>query len=319
MSDLEKIRSIGDTEDLFDTKTLDIDLQGRKGADGMAAALERLCERAEQAVVGRLQHHRPVGPQLGRTGSRSRAAGDGGRASSPDPQGASHLGRLVVESGEPREVHHFCCLAGYGAEAINPYLAFDTLLDMHAKGDFPPEVDRYEVVHRYIKSIGKGILKVMSKMGISTYQSYCGAQIFDAVGLSTEFVNKYFTGTATTIEGIGLAEVAEETVRRHSSAFSNDPVLFNALEVGGEYLYRVRGEEHVWTPDAVATLQHSVRRGLPEKFREYAAQVNADARRPSRSAGCSISGPPKRPAARRCRSTRSSRLPRSSSGSRPAR
>ncbi|TIT41012.1 MAG: hypothetical protein E5W75_28600, partial [Mesorhizobium sp.] len=110
---------------------------------------------------------------------------------------------LVVESGEPREVHHFCCLAGYGAEAINPYLAFDTLLDMHKRGELPEEVDAYEVVSRYIKSIGKGILKVMSKMGISTYQSYCGAQIFDAIGLKTDFVQQYFTGTATLIEGVG--------------------------------------------------------------------------------------------------------------------
>jgi len=143
---------------------------------------------------------------------------------------------LVVESGEPREIHHFCCLAGYGAEAINPYLAFDTLLDMHRRREFPPEVDEDEVVKRYIKSIGKGMLKVMSKMGISTYQSYCGAQIFDAVGLQSSFVDKFFFGTATSIEGVGLDEIAEETVRRHRDAFGNDPVLLTALEVGGEYV-----------------------------------------------------------------------------------
>ena len=277
--DLEKIRSIGHTEELFDTRTLDTTYKAKEGAAGMAAALERLCERAEQAVVGGyniiILSDRQVGPDriaipalLSTAAVHHHLIRKGLRTS---------VG-LVVESGEPREVHHFCCLAGYGAEAINPYLAFDTLLDMHAKGEFPPEVDRYEVVSRYIKSIGKGILKVMSKMGISTYQSYCGAQIFDAVGLSSEFVAKYFTGTATTIEGIGLAEVAEETVRRHSSAFSRDPVLINALEVGGEYMYRMRGEEHVWTPDAVASLQHAVRQGLPEKYREFADQVNADTR-----------------------------------------
>nr|WP_246273077.1 glutamate synthase large subunit [Oricola thermophila] len=277
--DLEKIRSIGHTEDLFDSKTLDTTYKASEGAAGMEAALDRLCERAEQAVHGGYNiivlSDRQVGPDriaipalLSTAAVHHHLIRKGLRTS---------VG-LVVESGEPREVHHFCCLAGYGAEAINPYLAFDTLLDMHSKGEFPPEVDRYEVVSRYIKSIGKGILKVMSKMGISTYQSYCGAQIFDAVGLSTDFVNKYFTGTATTIEGIGLAEVAEETVRRHKSAFSNDPVLINALEVGGEYMYRIRGEEHVWTPDAVASLQHSVRRNLPEKFREFSDQVNADAR-----------------------------------------
>ncbi|TCD11417.1 glutamate synthase large subunit [Oricola cellulosilytica] len=277
--DLEKIRSIGHTEDLFDTKTLDTTYKSEQGADGMAAALERLCDRAEQAVHGGYNiivlSDRQIGPDriaipalLATAAVHHHLIRKGLRTS---------VG-LVVESGEPREVHHFCCLAGYGAEAINPYLAFDTLLDMHAKGDFPPEVDRYEVVSRYIKSLGKGILKVMSKMGISTYQSYCGAQIFDAVGLSSGFVDEYFSGTATTIEGIGLAEVAEETARRHASAFSEDPVLINALEVGGEYMYRVRGEEHVWTPDAVASLQHSVRQGLPEKFREFSAQVDADAR-----------------------------------------
>jgi glutamate synthase (NADPH/NADH) large chain len=141
-------------------------------------------------------------------------------------------------------VHHFCCLAGYGAEAINPYLAFDTLLDMHKRGELPEEVDAYEVVSRYIKSIGKGILKVMSKMGISTYQSYCGAQIFDAIGLKTDFVETYFTGTATLIEGVGLDEVAGETVSRHTDGFGNDPVLRNSLEFGGEYLFRMRGEAH---------------------------------------------------------------------------
>jgi glutamate synthase (NADPH/NADH) large chain len=126
---------------------------------------------------------------------------------------------LVVESGEPREVHHFCCLAGYGAEAINPYLAFETLLAM--RNDIPGKPDEKEIVKRYIKAVGKGILKVMSKMGISTYQSYCGAQIFDAVGLSQEFVAKYFTGTATKIEGAGTDDIARETARRHAEAFGD--------------------------------------------------------------------------------------------------
>ncbi len=129
---------------------------------------------------------------------------------------------LVVESGEPREVHHFACLAGYGAEAINPYLAFETIIAM--KDRLPAQLDDNEIVKRYIKSIGKGLLKVMSKMGISTYQSYCGAQIFDAVGLKADFVAKYFAGTATRIEGVGLAEIAEETARRHPDAFGDAPV-----------------------------------------------------------------------------------------------
>ncbi|TFF22051.1 glutamate synthase large subunit [Jiella endophytica] len=273
--DLEKIRNIGHTEDRFDTKTIDMTYPSEQGAAGMAGALDRLCERAEAAVVGGyniiILSDRQVGPDrlpipallacaavhhhLIRKGLRT-AAG------------------LVVESGEPREVHHFACLAGYGAEAINPYLAFDTLLEMHRKGEFPPEVDPTEVVTRYIKSIGKGILKVMSKMGISTYQSYCGAQIFDIVGLKSEFVNRYFTGTATTIEGVGLDEVARESAERHLLAFSDDPVLKRSLAVGGEYVYRMRGESHMWSPDAVATLQHAVRTGSFEKYEDYARQVN---------------------------------------------
>ncbi len=279
-ADLEKIRSIGHTEDRFDTKTIDITYSVTEGAEGMPAAIERLCERAEAAVAGGYNiivlSDRQIGPDridiptlLATAAVHHHLIRKGLRTS---------VG-LVVESGEPREIHHFCCLAGYGAEAINPYLAFDTLIDMHRKGQFPPEVDEQEVVTRYIKSIGKGILKVMSKMGISTYQSYCGAQIFDAVGLSSEFVDKYFTGTATTIEGIGLEQMCAETVRRHRDAFGEDPVLKHALEVGGEYMYRMRGEAHMWTPDAVATLQHAVRKGSWETFKEFSREIDGEAAR----------------------------------------
>src|SRR5687767_14278548 len=179
---------------------------------------------------------------------------------------------LVVESGEPREVHHFACLAGYGAEAINPYLAFESLIAM--KNDLPQKLDDKEVVKRYIKSIDKGLLKVMSKMGISTYQSYCGAQIFDAVGLRSDFVNTYFAGTATRIEGAGFAEIAEETMRRHRLAFGEAPVYRSALDVGGDYAVRMRGEDHVWTSETVSALQHAVRGNLPDKYRDFAKIVN---------------------------------------------
>src|SRR5690606_25934570 len=156
---------------------------------------------------------------------------------------------LVVETGEAREVHHFCVLAGYGAEAINPYLAFETLVK--TRPDIPDEVDEDEIVYRYIKAIGKGILKVTAKMGISTYQSYCGAQIFDAVGLSSDFVDKYFTGTATTIERIGLREVAEETVRRHAAANGDHPNHENMLGGGGPDPSRQRRRAKDWTPALV--------------------------------------------------------------------
>ncbi|MFE1597591.1 glutamate synthase large subunit [Methylobacterium sp. ID0610] len=272
-ADLEKIRCIGHFEDRFDTKTLDITYPAEVGAQGMDGAVDRLCDRAEAAVRGGYNiivlSDRAVGPDripipalLATAAVHNYLIRKGLRTS---------VG-LVVESGEPREVHHFACLAGYGAEAINPYLAFETLLAM--KDELPPELSDDEIVYRYIKSIDKGLLKVMSKMGISTYQSYCGAQIFDAVGLNSSFVERDFFGTATTIEGIGMAEVAEETVRRHQDAFGDAPVYRNALDVGGEYAYRLRGEAHTWTPDTVATLQHAVRLRLPERYREFARLVN---------------------------------------------
>ena len=179
---------------------------------------------------------------------------------------------IVVETGEAREVHHFACLAGYGAEAINPYLAFESLKQMAR--EFPEEVNEADSAKRYIKSIDKGLLKVMSKMGISTYQSYCGAQIFDAVGLSDAFVARYFTGTHTMISGIGLAEVATEAVRRHTDAFGENPIYRTALDVGGDYAYRVRGEAHNWTPQSVSLLQHAVRGNSRDQYRAYAKLLN---------------------------------------------
>ena len=276
--DLEKIRSIGHMEEQFDTRTLDFTFAVEKGPAGMADALNRLCERAEAAVHGGYNiivlSDRQAGPErvpipalLATAAVHHHLIRKGLRTS---------VG-LVVETGEAREVHHFCCLAGYGAEAINPYLAFETLVAM--KEEFPEKLDDKEVVKRYIKSIDKGILKVMSKMGISTYQSYCGAQIFDAVGLRKDFVDQYFFGTATTIEGVGLAEIAQETVRRHHDAFGDSPVLRHSLEVGGEYLFRVRGEAHAWSPESVAVLQHAVRGNSQDKYRAFARIVNEQAQR----------------------------------------
>ena len=273
--DLEKIRCIGQIEDRFDTKTLDITYPSEKADVGMEDALERLCERAEAAVAGGyniiILSDRMIGPdRIPIPALLSTAAVH------------HHLIRkglrtavgLVVETGEAREVHHFACLAGYGAEAINPYLAFDTLIEMKERMELPDAVDEKEIVKRYIKSIGKGLLKVMSKMGISTYQSYCGAQIFDCVGLSTPFVERFFFGTSTTIEGVGLAEIARETVSRHGDAFGDAPIYRGSLDVGGEYVYRLRGEEHVWTPDTVADLQHAVRANASDRYRSYARRVN---------------------------------------------
>ena len=191
----------------------------------------------------RLQHHRAVGSHgRPRPHPDPGAAGHGGRAPAPRPQGPAHPHGLVVETGYAREVHHFALLAGYGAEAINPYLAFETLADM---ADDLPGRSRHEAIKRYIKAVDKGLLKVMCKMGISTYQSYCGAQIFDAVGLSKAFVDKYFTGTATPIEGVGAATKSpRRPCARHRVAFGDAPLYRNALDVGGDYAYRMRGEAH---------------------------------------------------------------------------
>jgi len=184
---------------------------------------------------------------------------------------------LVVETGNAREVHHFAVLAGFGAEAVHPYLALETLVAMHA--ELPGNLTAEKAVLNYIKALGKGLSKIMSKMGISTYMSYCGAQIFEAIGLKADFVEKYFRGTPTQVGGIGVFEVAEEAIRLHRAAFGDDPVLENMLEAGGEYAWRARGEEHMWTPDVIAKLQHSTRSGKFETYKEYAQLVNDQSKR----------------------------------------
>jgi glutamate synthase (NADPH/NADH) large chain len=184
---------------------------------------------------------------------------------------------LVVETGEAREVHHFCVLAGYGAEAINPYLAFETLEQIRVRNNL--RLEPYEVQKNYLKAVGKGLLKVMSKMGISTYQSYCGAQIFDAIGLSSQFVEKYFTGTASTIEGADIKAVAEEALIRHRNAYGDNPIYRTMLDVGGDYAFRLRGEDHAWTPESVAKLQHAVRGNSGDDYRAFAQAINDQSER----------------------------------------
>jgi glutamate synthase (NADPH/NADH) large chain len=184
---------------------------------------------------------------------------------------------LVVETGSAREVHHFALLAGYGAEAVHPYLALESLRDMHR--DEPAGAAADKAIENFVKAIGKGLNKVMSKMGISTYMSYCGAQIFEAVGLSRQLVDRYFRGTPSNVGGVGLFEVMEEAVRTHRDAFGTDPLLASMLDPGGEYQWRVRGEEHMWTPDAIAKLQHSTRANSYQTYKEYAQIINDQSRR----------------------------------------
>jgi len=271
--DLEKIRHIDSRIESFRSITLDMCYPAKEGPDGMESALARLCAEAQKAVedghniliisdrnvdqdhvaipallaTGAVHHH------LIRAGLRTESG-------------------LVVETGEARQVHDFCLLAGYGAEAVNPYLAFDTITDI--KDQLPKDVSLGEAYKRFIKAVDKGMLKVMSKMGISTYQSYCGAQIFDAIGLSSEFIEAYFTKTASAIEGVGLAEIARETVDRHARAYGNDPTIEDDLDVGGELAFRIRGEEHMWTPDTISKLQHSARMNSQDIYNEYAKQMN---------------------------------------------
>jgi glutamate synthase (NADPH) large chain len=276
--DLEKIREIADVDSYFQSKTLDITYSAEDGADGMKKALAALCNSTEKAVRDGVNiiilsdrhvgpEHVPIPALLATAAVHHHLIREGLRTS---------VG-LVVETGEAREVHHFACLAGYGAEAINPYLAFETLVA--AKDELPQKLDEKEVVKRYIKSIDKGLLKVMSKMGISTYQSYCGAQIFDAVGLTSDFVAEFFAGTATRIEGVGLDGIAHESVERHRDAFGDSPIYRDMLDVGGEYAVRLRGEEHVWNATTVAALQHAVRGNNPQQYRDFAKTINEQSER----------------------------------------
>ncbi|MGI9026352.1 MAG: glutamate synthase-related protein, partial [Burkholderiaceae bacterium] len=183
---------------------------------------------------------------------------------------------LVVETGTAREVHHIAVLAAYGAEAIHPYLAMETLVAMHAdfSAELTADLSPDKAIANYKKAIGKGLMKVMSKMGISTYMSYCGAQIFEAVGLSRSLIDQYFAGTASSIEGINVFDVAEEAIRLHQRAFGNDPVLETMLDAGGEYAYRTRGEAHMWTPETIAKLQHATRGDSFSTYKEYATLIN---------------------------------------------
>ena len=278
--DMEKLRRAEElTRGHFRSVVLSLCYPAAWGADGMEAALAKLSADAEDVVRGGgvniiILSDREVGSDL--------IAIPALLATSDVHQHLVRAGLrtrtgLVVETGSAREVHHFALLAGYGAEAIHPHLAFATLAKL---GDLLPHgVPHQEACARYIKAVSKGLLKVMSKMGISTYQSYCGAQIFEAVGLSSAFVDKYFTGTGSLVEGVGLAEIAEEAQRMHRIAYGDAPLYRGALDAGGDYAYRVRGEAHLWTPESIARLQHATRSGSYATYREYARLINDQSER----------------------------------------
>jgi len=185
---------------------------------------------------------------------------------------------LIVESGEPREVMHFCLLCGYGANAINPYMAFETLDELKRQGELGTEMEPVQIADNYIAAVKKGILKTMSKMGISTLRSYCGAQLFEAIGLNRDVVDRYFVGTSSRIGGVGLEEIAAETLERHQSAFGQRPMDALDLDFGGEYHFRHSGEWHLWNPTTVAKLHHAVQNDDRDSYAAYAKAINDQSR-----------------------------------------
>ncbi len=278
-ADMAKLRGIEKiTQGKFRSYTLDITYPLAWGHEGVEAKLASLNAEAVDAIRGGknilIISDRAVGPDqvaipalLALSSIHQHLVREGLRTTAG----------LVVETGSAREVHHFGVLAGYGAEAVHPYLAMETLVQMHK--DLPGELSAEKAIYNYVKAIGKGLSKIMSKMGVSTYMSYCGAQLFEAIGLNSDTVEKYFTGTSSRVEGIGVFEIAEEAIRMHRSAFGADPVLAHMLDAGGEYAWRTRGEEHMWTPDAIAKLQHASRANNWSTYKEYAQLINDQSRR----------------------------------------
>jgi glutamate synthase (NADPH/NADH) large chain/glutamate synthase (ferredoxin) len=278
-ADMAKLRDIEThTQGKFRSYTLDITYPLAWGHEGVEAKLASLCAEAVDAI---------------KSGKNILIISDRGVTSTQVAipallalsaihqhlviEGLRTTAGLVVETGTAREVHHFGVLAGYGAEAVHPYLAMETLADICK--ELPGDLSAEKAIYNYVKAVGKGLSKIMSKMGVSTYMSYCGAQLFEAIGLNTETVGKYFTGTPSRVEGIGVFEIAEESIRMHKAAFGADPVLANALDAGGEYAWRARGEEHMWSPDAIAKLQHSTRSNNWNTYKEYAQLINDQSRR----------------------------------------
>jgi len=274
--DFEKLRHISHKD--FKSVTLPILYPADGGGKALEAALQKMYELASRAIRngsnlivlsdrGIGHEHAAIPALLAVAGLHHHLIREGTRTKVS----------IILESGEPRETHHFALLIGYGAGAINPYLAFETLDDMIRQG-LLKGVDHKTAVKNYVKAVTKGVIKTMSKMGISTIQSYCGAQIFEAVGLNKEIVDKYFTWTPSRIEGIGLEQVAEEVHRRHRHAFPDRQVNGQTLDVGGQYQWRKDGEYHLFNPETIHKLQASTRTGNFKIFREYSDAVNQQSR-----------------------------------------
>ncbi|MDE3180582.1 MAG: glutamate synthase large subunit [Acidobacteriota bacterium] len=270
---LEKLRRLswGD----FLATTLPMIFPARDGAGELEKAIDRLCQRASLAIKsgytllilsdrGVDEENAPIPSLLALSAIHNHLIREGSR----------NQVALIVESGEPREVMHFALLLGYGASAVNPYLAIETLEDLHKSGEFAADHSFDRVMKSYMKAVDKGLLKTFSKMGISTLQSYQGAQIFEAIGLNRGLVERYFTGTPSRIEGVGMEVIAREALARHQFALEPPAASETELRVGGEYQFRLRGERHMLNPGTVSRLQHAVRQNKFETFREFADMID---------------------------------------------
>jgi glutamate synthase (ferredoxin) len=259
----------------FRSVTLPMTFRAADGAAGLRRALDALFAAADQAIedgaILLVLSDRGVDAECAPIPSLLATAGLHHHL--VRRQTRTRVG-LVIESGDAREVHHFCLLLGYGAGAINPYLAFESLDEMHREGILKPGIDLHEAQKQYINAVKKGVVKVMARMGISTVQSYRGAQIFEAVGLNQAFVDEYFTYTASRVEGIGLEELSQEILAHHHRAFGARAAGPELLNWGGLYQWRRDGEHHLFNPETVYRLQHAVRSGSYEIFKTYTARVN---------------------------------------------
>ncbi len=274
--EVDKIRSSANPD--FKSTTLDIIFPAADGDTGLEKAMENLCISAEEKIDEGYKYiflsdkkvdekNIPIPSLLAVAGLHHHLIRVKKRTS---------IG-LIIETAEPREVMHFALLFGYGAGAVNPYGAYASLYDLHKNGQFPSGMPYNRIESNFIKAIEKGLLKVLSKMGTSTLRSYRGAQIFEALGLGRELVEKYFTGTDTRIGGIGIKELARETIMMHEKAFIEKPLF---LESEGVYSYRKDGEKHAWNPDTIRLLQWATRSNDYKKFKEFSALVNSENQHP---------------------------------------
>jgi glutamate synthase (ferredoxin) len=259
----------------FRSTTLSLLFDPEQGGHGLEQAMTELCRRASEAVATGydilILSDRGVGPRAAPIPSLMATAGVHHHLVR---EGTRTRCALVVECGDAREVHHVSLLLGYGAGVVNPYLAFETIDDM-IRHDVLTGIDREVAVEHYVKALNKGILKVMSKMGISTLQSYCGAQIFEAIGLNNEFIDRYFTHTTSRVGGVGIDVIAEEVRQRHQRAFGRQPASSaTELAPGGEYQWRRDGEFHLFNPETVFKLQHATRSGQYALFKDYTRSVD---------------------------------------------